>query len=100
MLKELMPLADKIKRLRNDNNITQAELAGKLNITRSAVNSWEMGSSIPSTEMIVKLARLFSVSTDYLLGVDNIETISVEGLSSSEVESIAQVISCFRNKKK
>ena len=60
-------VADRIKQLRLSNNMTQTDLAKKLNITRSSVNAWEMGISTPSTAYIVELAQLFHVSTDYLL---------------------------------
>ena len=59
--------ADRIKKLRQQFGLTQSDLAKKLNITRSSVNAWEMGISIPSTQYIVELAELFKVSTDYNL---------------------------------
>ncbi len=58
-------VADRIKALRTDRQMTQAELARKLSVTRSSVNAWELGISVPSTQCIVKLAGIFSVSTDY-----------------------------------
>ena len=54
--------------------MTQTELAKKLGITRSSVNAWEMGISVPSTQYIIELSLLYKVSTDYLLGrTDNPE---------------------------
>ena len=58
-------IAEKIKKLREANHWTQAQLAKKLNITRSSVNAWEMGISAPSTLYLVELSQLFMVSTDY-----------------------------------
>ena len=66
---ELFLLAEKIKTLRENNGITQSELAKKLGLSRSGVNAWEMGISTPSTHYIVELAKFFNVSTDYLLNV-------------------------------
>ena len=63
-------IADTIKLLRTARSMTQADLAKKLNITRSSVNAWEMGISVPYTTYIVELAQLFHVSTDYLLGLE------------------------------
>ena len=74
-------VAEKIKFLREQKGLTQSDLAKKLNITRSSVNAWEMGISVPSTQCIIELASLFSVSTDYLLGVQKTSTIYTSGLS-------------------
>ena len=60
-------VADKIKFLREQIGLTQSDLAKRLGITRSSVNAWEMGSSVPSTQYVVELANIFRVSTDYLL---------------------------------
>ena len=99
MLTELMAFSEKIKNLREKNGFTQAALAGKIGLTRSAVNAWEMGNATPSTEIIIKLARLFGTSTDYLLGVDDEEKISVKGLTPKEVDSVQNVVDCFRDRK-
>lgn len=93
-------IADKIKLLREKKSWTQAELAKKLGITRSSVNAWEMGISIPSTQYLVELSFIFKVSTDYLLGIENTSTISVEGLSNKEIASIVEIIACYRENKK
>ena len=69
-------VADRIKSLREQNNKTQSELAKQLGITRSSVNAWEMGISVPSTQYIVELANIFHVSTDYLLGINTSASIS------------------------
>ena len=65
----LIRTAERIKELREKNNMTQSDLARRLGITRSSVNAWEMGISIPSTQYVVELAELFKVSTDYILGL-------------------------------
>lgn len=93
-------IADRIKALREINSWTQSELAKKLGITRSSVNAWEMGISIPSTQYLVDLSLLFKVSTDYLLGIEKSSTISVEGLSDKEIISIIEIISCYKENKK
>ena len=91
-------VADKIKMLREKLGITQAELAKQLGITRSGVNAWEMGISVPSTQYIVALARFFDVSTDYLLDLPTTATVSVDGLTEREIASIVEVINCYKSK--
>lgn len=69
--------AERIKALREARGWTQAELARRMNITRNGVNSWEQGLSMPSPACLVDLSKVFSVSTDYLLGVERLETRSM-----------------------
>ena len=98
-MKELFYMADKIKQLREQMGYTQAELARKLKLTRSSINGWEMGLSVPSTPMVVELAKIFNVSTDYLLGLDDGASLRVEGLSKKEVAVLVDLLSCFREKR-
>jgi predicted transcriptional regulators len=96
MSKELFSLADKIKLLREKDGLTQAEVARSLGLSRSGVNAWEMGLSVPSTPYIVELAKMFGVSTDYLLGIEDTSTISVKGLTQKQIAVLLQTIECFR----
>lgn len=92
-------IANKIKMLRERHGLTQSDLAKKLGLTRSGVNAWEMGISVPSTQYIVELAALFGVSTDYLLDIEKEETINVSGLSEKEVGMIAELVEYFKQNK-
>ena len=78
-------VADRIKALREQRGMTQSELAKQLGITRSSVNAWELGISVPSTQYVVELADIFKVSTDYLLCVDTSASVSVAGLTEKDV---------------
>ena len=88
--------ADRIKALREARGWTQAELARRLNITRNGVNSWEQGLSMPSPACLVDLAKLFSVSTDYLLGVERLEMVNVTGLDEKDVAILVQLADRLR----
>lgn len=88
--------AERIKELRNARGWTQAELARRLNITRNGVNSWEQGLSMPSPTFLVELARVFSVSTDYLLGIERLETINVTGLNQTDIAMLAALADRMR----
>ena len=91
-------IADRIKSLREKTNKTQSELAKQLGITRSSVNAWEMGISVPSTQYIVELAHIFHVSTDFLLGVDDTSSVSVAGLTEKDIELVHSLIAHLKNK--
>ena len=88
--------SERIKTLRETRGWTQAELARRLNITRNGVNSWEQGLSMPSPACLVDLAKLFSVSTDYLLGVERLETVNVTGLNEEDVAILARLADRLR----
>jgi len=89
-------VADRIKELRISNNMTQADLAKKLSITRSSVNAWEMGISIPSTAYIIELSQLFKVSTDYLLGLSSNITLDISLLSEQEIQLVYRLVRYFQ----
>jgi len=53
------------------NNFSQKRLAKKLNYSRSAIANYEQNTRIPSVEVIIRIAKFFDVSSDYLLGLSN-----------------------------
>ena len=85
-----------IKELRTARGWTQADLARRLGITRNGVNSWEQGLSIPSPASLVELAKVFSVTTDYLLGVESLDTVNVAGLKKEDVAVLAELADRLR----
>ncbi|MCI8602323.1 MAG: helix-turn-helix transcriptional regulator [Oscillospiraceae bacterium] len=87
---------ERLRQLREENRLTQSELAKRLGITRSSVNAWEMGISVPSTQYIVELAMLYRVSTDYLLGQDKRVTLDISGLSEADIDIIYQLVRHLR----
>ena len=91
-------VADRIKFLREEKKLTQSDLARQLGITRSSVNAWELGISVPSTQYIVELARIFHVSTDYLLCVGQTATIDVSGLSEADIRILYSLVTHLKEK--
>ena len=71
-----MILADKIIKLRKQNNWSQEELAERVGVSRQAVSKWEGAQSVPDLQKVIQLSNLFNVSTDYLLkdGFENEKT--------------------------
>ncbi len=61
-------IGQRIKELRLGHNMTGSELGLKLNITRNAVSQWETDKRVPTSSMLAQIAKLFNVTTDYLLG--------------------------------
>ena len=86
-------IGEKIQQLRKDNSMSQEELASKLTISRQAISKWELGDSIPDTENVVQLSKIFSVSTDYLLSdehescADYLPVAEINNEKESEISS-------------
>lgn len=91
-------LGRRINELRQAFGWNQVQLAARLNITKQTVSNWENENIQPSIEMLMRLAKLFHVTTDYLLGMDAVKTINVEGLPVNVVAHIAQIVDDFRQK--
>ena len=91
-------VAERVKYLREQKGMTQADLAKQLGITRSSVNAWEMGISVPSTQYIVEIANLFKVSTDYILGVDSSASINIAGLTEKDIQIVHSLIDHLKGK--
>lgn len=62
-------LAEKLTLSRKNNKLSQAQAAKHVNVSPSAISAYEHGESTPSLEILIKLAGLYHVSTDYLLGI-------------------------------
>lgn len=62
-------IMNSIRTLRKENKMTQNQLALKLGAKQSSISKWELGITLPDTENLIKLAELFNVSIDYVLGI-------------------------------
>ncbi|MCD8391430.1 MAG: helix-turn-helix domain-containing protein [Firmicutes bacterium] len=89
-------LNERIKRLRKANGLTQVELARGLNVSKQCVSNWENNNILPSIDMLVKIADYFSVTTDYLLCLDNRRILDVNGLTDVQIEHIRRIIDDIR----
>ena len=89
---------EKLRKLRLESGMTQAELAEKLNITKSVISYYELRERTPSPDVIVQLARIFHVTTDYLMGVDNRKLIDVSDLSQEDMRLLLVTIETLRKK--
>ena len=66
-----MIIGQRIRELRIDAGISQQKLAEEIGVNRSAVSFWESGINEPKATYIARLATLFGVTSDYLLGLEN-----------------------------
>lgn len=89
-------LGNRIKELREVRHFSQVELAEAMHVSKQSISNWENGNILPSVEMVVKLAEFFSVSTDYLLGLDDRQYLEVSGLSQEKIAHIQMIIDDIR----
>ena len=89
-----------LKSLRLNAGLTQKQLADKMGITSAVVSYYELSERIPSPETLIKLANIFHVSADYLLGIQKNpnETLDIGGLDGDEIELLQHMITVLRNK--
>lgn len=71
-------ITERIKRARKAAKLTQEELAMKVNTTKGTISNYENGHSTPSNQMLVELSEVLNVTTDYLLGKDDIKETKVQ----------------------
>ena len=91
-----MELGDKVKKLRTDRGLNQTALADRLGVRKSIISAYESLMRKPSLEMLVKIALEFSVSVDWLLGLERTKSIDVAGVTDEQVTMIAGLIEEFR----
>lgn len=91
-------LSERIHELRLAAGLTQVSLANELNVTKQSVSNWENDNILPSIDVLMRMAKYFGVSTDYLLGLDDVQSVRVEGLSPSQRAHIQALINDLLSK--
>ena len=96
----MVNFGDKLKTLRANAGMSQTELAKRLNISKSVVSYYEKAERSPSPDVLIKLADIFHVSTDYMLGITQKKVIDVSDLSDDDMRFLLITIDTLRNKNK
>ena len=81
----MVKFSDKLRTLQTEAGMTQTELAKRLNITKAVVSYCELQERTPSPDVLIKLAGIFHVTTDYLLGIDHKKVIDVSDLADEDM---------------
>lgn len=95
---DLLNFGNKLKELRNQNKMTQQQLAAQIGVSKSVISYYELQERIPSPEILLKLASVFHVSTDYLLGISNDKVLDVSGLDEEDIAVLSSMVSLLRKK--
>ncbi|MBQ5683006.1 MAG: helix-turn-helix transcriptional regulator [Peptococcaceae bacterium] len=92
----MINLGNKLKTLRIQRQMTLKDVACRVGVSKSIISAYENGSRRPSYEMLIKLARLFDVTTDYLLGLEQKKQLDLSGLTIAQQESLYNLVSVMR----
>ena len=79
MTSESQQIGSRLSVCRQNKNLTQEELAYRLGVTPQALSKWERGMSLPDTSILPAIARMLEISTDYLLGINQQNTMGGDG---------------------
>lgn len=88
----------KLKELRLHSGLTQQQLASQLGITKSVVSYYELQERYPSPEILIKIASIFHVSTDYLLGLEKKYSLDTSGLTQEDIYLVKSIMEHLRQK--
>ena len=95
----MVDFGNTLKTLRLYNKMTQAQLAQKLGLTKSVISAYENGLRLPSYDILIHIAKIFKVTTDYLLNVEPPNNIDLSGLSAAEKEALLKLIQAMKQKR-
>ena len=76
---------ERLKELRKSLGFNQIEFGKRLTVTKQCISNWENNNIMPSIDMLIRISKTFSVSADYLLGLDDQRTLNVSGLSAEQI---------------
>lgn len=93
-----MELGQKIRDMRESREWSQAELARRVGVTKSAISTYELGIRTPSADVVYAFAKAFGVSSDYLLGLTKRRAVELDGLSERDEALIRELVNSLKEK--
>mgnify|MGYP005800109669 FL=1 len=94
----MVDFSQRLKKLRVDKHLTQAQVAKRVGVTASMVSSYETDIRLPSYDVMMRLADLFGVSVDYLLGREEKRLLDISELSDAEAAVVCDMVNVLRNR--
>ncbi|MBR5223284.1 MAG: helix-turn-helix transcriptional regulator [Clostridia bacterium] len=88
------------KELRESKHLTQTQLAERMWVKKSIISAYETDARPPSLDLLIKYAKEFNVSTDYLLGIESNKAIKVDNLTDAQINILNDLINEFIKKNK
>ena len=94
----MVDFGNTLKTLRLHDEMTQAQLSQKLGLTKSVISAYETGLRLPSYDVLIHIAQIFKVSTDYLLGVEQKDSLDLSGLTQNEKSALLALIKAMKSR--
>lgn len=92
----MVDFGNTLKTLRFKKNMTQSQLSQKLGLTKSVISAYETGLRLPSYDILIHIAKIFNVSTDYLLGLEHKQNLDLSGLSQEQIDALLNLIKAMK----
>lgn len=89
-------VGERIRALRITSNMTQKEVAAKLNIADSTYSKYELGDHTPGLEMLLKISKLYNISIDYLAGYTDSEVMYIGNLNEEQKKLLFSMMDYFK----
>ncbi len=94
-----MNFGDKLKQLRTGQKLTQQQLADRIGVAKSVVSYYESGDRYPSYDVLIRIAKIFHTTTDYLLDIERTRLIDVSELEEDDIAVVTAVVEALKRKK-
>ncbi len=88
----MVDLGKRLRDLRLARNLTQQQVADRVWVKKSMISSYELSTRLPSYKVLIRLSKLFGVSTDYLLGIETKRSINFKNLTDRQIKIILELI--------
>ncbi len=95
----MVGLNNRLKMLRKERHMTQVQVAHRVGVTKAMISAYETATRSPSYDILIRLAHVFGVTTDYLLGIDSRRMIDVTKMDEKEIELVVRIIDALKKKK-
>ena len=90
----------RLRELRKSKNLTQTQVAKRLNLSKTTISGYENNIKTPSLDVLVKLSILYDVSSDYILGLENRRMLLLDGITKNQVKILETLVKEFKETNK
>ena len=94
----MVEFSQRLKQLRKQKHLKQSEVAERIKVTTSMVSSYETDIRLPSYEVMIRIADLFGVTVDYLLGREKTRLVDISGLTDAEAAVVCDMIKVLKER--